>query len=146
MTQYQIGVRIWSTGGAFQELPDLITVGQDTHDLLVTWGLFPDYSSDPRPDPKPYGSWQDRLAAVLLQNIQQTMMPVFFGLSALVLQMKQAGTVTSTDPLFSQVVDGLDGLNGVYVPRFNDLIAFYTYIAPYMYGGATAFATPVVTP
>lgn len=140
MTTYTVSLVVWSAGGATHTIPDVITIGQAAYDRLSTWGLFPDYSTSPLPTPAPNGSWQDRLGYILLQNMQSTTVPLFFQLGGLLQQMQGLGTVTATDPLFIQTMSLLGALQTVNVPTFNDLMSFYTYVAPFMTGGVTATA------
>lgn len=140
MTSYSVSLIVWSDGGSTHTIPNVITIGEQAHQDLVTWGLFPDYSNSPRPTPAPNGSWQDRLGYILLQNMQSTTIPLFFRLGALLQQMETLGTVASTDQLFIDTMTLLGELQTVNVPAFNDLMSFYTYVSPFMTGGVTATA------
>lgn len=141
MATYSVSLVVWSNGGLTHTVPDLITIGEQAYQDLTTWGLFPDYSVSPRPTPAPNGSWQDRLGYILLQNMQSTTVPLFFQMAGLLTQMQALGTVASTDQVFVNTMALLTDLQGTRVPAFNDLMAFYTYIAPFMTGGVTAIAT-----
>jgi hypothetical protein len=137
---YSVSLVVWSDGGSTHTVPNVITIGDRAFQDLTTWGLFPDYSTTPRPTPAPNGSWQDRLGYILLQNMQSTTIPLFFQLGGLLQQMQTLGTVTATDALFVQTMTLLGTLQNVNVPAFNDLMSFYTYVAPFMTGGVTATA------
>lgn len=140
MTTYSVSLVAWSNGGATHTVPNLITIGNQAYQDLTSWGLFPDYSVSPRPTPAPNGSWQDRLGYILLQNMQSTTVPLFFQMGGLLTQMQSTGAVTSTDQVFVTTLALLADLQGSRVPAFNDLMAFYTYVAPFMTGGVTATA------
>lgn len=140
MATYSVSLVVWSAGGATHTIPNLITIGEQAHQDLTTWGLFPDYSVSPRPTPAPNGSWQDRLGYILLQNMQSTTVPLFFQMGALLQQMATALTVASTDQVFIDTMVLMTDLQSHRIPAFNDLMLFYTYVAPFMTGGVTATA------
>ena len=140
MTTYSVSLVVWSDGGATHTIPNVISIGEQAFQDLTTWGLFPDYSTSPRPTPAPNGSWQDRLGYILLQNMQSATVPLFFQMGALLQQMQMAGTVASTDQVFTDTVTLMSELQSHRIPAFNDLMAFYTYVAPFMTGGVTATA------
>jgi hypothetical protein len=140
VTTYSVSLVVWSNGGATHTIPNVISIGQQAYQDLTAWGLFPDYSTSPRPTPAPNGSWQDRLGYILLQNMQSTTVPLFFQMGALLQQMATTGNVASTDQVFVDTVTLMTDLQSNRIPAFNDLMAFYTYVAPFMTGGVTATA------